>query len=182
MTKELELSKAISIGQIEQYLLHKINIDYIEEKVKDLEIVDENSAKNGLSMALQARKLESAIEESKKEITKPHLDFQRAVNKLVNDVKSRLEKIEEHLKAHLEIWLVKQQDESFFDIDSLEVEDGKMWTSEVYDYIIEDQLKIESVYLKPDPDEIKRAIKEGVRNISGIKIFKTKKLNLRVKN
>ncbi len=172
----------IKIDPLDVNLVDQVTLDYLQIQAKDLKIVDETSAKTGLSMALQARKMEATIEERKKEITKPHLDFQRKINKIASNLKSILENIENNLQQRLAVWFINQDNEEFFSIDSLEVEDGKVWLYDEYDFTIDDLADIPTKYILPDHKEIERAIKEGVRNIPGIAIFKSKKLKMRVKN
>jgi len=170
-----------SIVTIDKCMNYQDEIDFLDDTAKNLLILDEFSAKAALTTVLLARKLDTTIDENRQRLIKRHLDFQRIVNGLAKTCKMRLDFIQTHLKANLETWIC-QQEGSFFEINELEVDDGKCWTSEEYDFEILDHHKIPTVFLKPDDAEIKCAIKEGIRYIAGINIFKTKKLNLRVKN
>ncbi len=177
----IALSKALPLDMIEDYICSQTSIDELEEIEILTEVNCEESAKVALSMALQSRKIEKNLEEIKKEITKPHLDFQRAVNKIVNGIKAKLDHIENSLKAKLEAWIVKEGEDSF-EPTHLKVDDGSMSTTEEWSYEIENDAVLPRKFLKPDADAIESAIKKGMRNIEGLKIYKTKKLSLRIKN
>src|SRR5690554_2588344 len=97
------------INEASEALESQIDIKPIVEKAENFEITDEQTAKQALSMSLQARKLKKALEEKRSEIIRPHLDFQRAVNAFAKEYTTTLEKIEERLKGKIEVWLEAQK-------------------------------------------------------------------------
>lgn len=171
------------INEASEALESHIDIKPIVEKAENFEITDEQTAKQALSMSLQARKLKKALEEKRSEIVRPHLDFQRAVNAFAKEYTATLEKIEERLKGKIEVWLEAQKafQPNFCDL-MIEVEDGKLTQKEELDFFVEEFDKIPSNYLKVDEKKIKEAIKMGMRNIPGIKIFQKKTLSMRINN
>lgn len=171
------------INEASEALESHIDIKPIVEKAENFEIACEQDAKQALSMSLQARKLKKALEEKRSEIVRPHIDFQRAVNSFAKEYTATLEKIEERLKGKLEVWLEAQKtfQPNFCEL-MIEVEDGKLTQKEELDFCIEEFDKIPSNYLKVDEKKIKEAIKMGMRNIPGIKIFQKKTLSMRINN
>lgn len=176
-----EPKQLITLEDIQSYICSQSNVDDLEQIEQTIEISCEDTARTALSMALQVRKIEKSLEDTKKEITRPHLDFQKAVNKIVNGIKGKLTSIENSLTAKLEIWVEKCKDD-FFECNHLKVDDGAMSSVEEWNYEIDNDQLIPGKYLKPDAEAIELAIKQGIRNIPGISIYKSKKLNLRVKN
>lgn len=179
----IEKKNTFSIDKAIEKLNIEINIEPLLQTAENFSITGDKQAKNALSMSLQSRKLKKALDESRKEIIKPHFDFQRAINKIVKDYTTKLEQIEENLRSKLDTWL---QAQSSFNQDFssmvIEVDDGKMTTKSTWDFLVEDFDKIPREYLLVNEKKIKSAIKAGFRNIAGLKIFEEKSVAMRVKN
>ena len=183
VTKMTNNENFISLG-VPQFD-NRLNPDILplEEAATLADIVDEHSAKQALSMALQARKIKNQAKETKETILRPVLDYQKAVNKLVNDLNDKLESIEKRLEKKIVDWMKKEDEENiFYDCVDLQVEDGTIAKKIVWDFEIIDDQKIPLEYLEPDEFEIKEAIKSGIRNIPGIKIFQKDQYQMRVNN
>jgi hypothetical protein len=149
-----------------------------------LYVSDEDSAKTALSMSLQARKLRQQLDESRKEIVKPHFDYQKAINKIVKDMEGKLEQIEEGLRQKIVGWNENRKELPFENLTDLEikVEDGQMYTQKKWDFDIDQSELIPVEYMSIDEKKIKEAIANGVRNIPGVQIFEKEELVMRVKN
>lgn len=160
----------------------QIDLGHMTQVAQNFEIVSEDHARNALSMALQSRKIEQGIEASREKVIRPHLEFQRAINKIVKDVQRKLHDIESSLSAKLSAWLESQADNPFTKVEEITVEDGKIWMTEKWDYQILEPEKIPRMYLIENEHEIRNAIDAGLRHIPGIRIFKYPKTQLRVKN
>ena len=163
-------------------LMKLADIDALVRQSSAMEVSDEDSAKTALSMALQSRKLEKAIEDSRIQITRPHLDFQRAVNKIAKDFKDTLLAIEERLHSKISDWMKAQKDNPFTMTDSISVDDGQIYTKEKWIYEIEDKTKVPDEFYSIDASLLENAVKNGIRNIPGVKIFSTETTHLRIKN
>lgn len=164
-------------------LRESVNIDGLVKQAEGYEIENVETATNALSMALQARKLVSALIDSKKEITKPQLDFQRAVNKLVADYTEKLQAIENNLKDKIETWIDTSTEQGFTSgLDSIQVPDGSLKRVTTWEFDIEDTASIPFEYICADIEAIQKAVKGGVRNIPGVKIYTKSEIKLRVKN
>lgn len=161
----------------------KIDIQPLVKQSEGYEIANVEQATQALSMALQARKLVTALIDSKKEITKPQLDFQRAVNKLVADYTEKLQSIENGLKDKIEVWIDESTEQGFTSgLDSIQVPDGSLKRVTTWEFDVEDSSEIPFEYMTPDIEGITKAIKGGVRHIPGVKIYTKQEVKLRVKN
>lgn len=176
MTEENEQSSEIMV------IINSSKIEEMEQIISGIDVKNRDSAELALQMTMQARKIKNSLEESRKNITKPYFDYQKSINKMASDVKDRLESIEKHLKSKIDEWILTEEDNPFGRIETLEVEDGKLFTTKSWDFTIEDPCQIPSEYLKIDESKIQRDVKLGIRNIPGVKIFEVKKTELRVKN
>jgi phosphomannomutase len=165
-------------------LTKKMNLGQMNAIAHSLYVSDEDSAKTALSMSLQARKLRQQLDESRKEIVKPHFDYQKAINKIVKDLEGKLEQIEQGLKEKIEGWNQERKDLPFGNITSLEikVEDGLLYTQKKWDYSIDNSALVPVEYMSIDEKKIKEAVANGIRNIPGVQIFEKEELVMRVKN
>ena len=161
------------------------NIDFqsMEAESINKSITDEKSAQQALSMALQSRKLKNQLEDSREEILRPILDYQKDINKIVKDLKSKLEAIEQRLHHKVSDWMKKENQENiFYKREDLEVEDGKIYSKKSWSFEITDENKIPREYLEVDEVAIKDDIKNGMRTIPGVRVFETEEFVIRVKN
>jgi hypothetical protein len=172
-SKDLEL--------IQQDLKKQLDIDWFLDQEKSLCVIDEDTAKQALSMALQSRMLEKKIEKSRAEIVRPHLDFQRAINKLVKDFKDNLETLEKRLQGKIDKWMEEQREYHFTTTNSIRVDEGVIYTKKEWDFCVQDEQIVPREYLCVDPDAIEKAIKNGTRKIPGVKIFEVEKTHMRIK-
>lgn len=173
----------ISAAQAVELLATKFSIEPLVNQAEGYEIANVEQATQALSMALQARKFVTALIDSKKEITKPQVDFQRAVNKLVADFTDKLQAIENNLKDKIEVWIDDSTEAGFTSgLDSIQVPDGSLKRVTTWEFDVEDSKEIPFEYMTPDIDGINKAIKGGVRQIPGVKIFTKTEVKLRVKN
>ncbi len=169
--------------QAVEKLRETIKIDGLVKQAEGYEIANVEQATQALSMALQARKLTTALLDSKKEITKPQLDFQRAVNKLVADYTEKLQAIENGLKDKIENWIDTSTEEGFTSgLDSIQVPDGSLKRVTTWEFDVENTADIPFEYLCADQEAITKAIKGGLRHIPGVKIYAKQEVKLRVKN
>lgn len=146
---------------------------------ENFQVTSKITAETCLSMTLQARKMRQALDRSRAEIIKPHIDFQKAVNKMSKDYEKKLLEIEESLSEKVIFWL---ENPMCFDIDKLSVEDGCLSKKIVIDYEVMDETLIEREFLTVDTKKIELAIKNGLLKIEGVRIFERYKIDLRIKN
>lgn len=176
----------MTVGQATQLLSQKLDLSPLISRASNHEVINEESASQALSMSLQARKIRKQLDDTRLSIVRPHLDFQRAINKIVKEYEASLEKIENNLKQKLDEYLQKSSstNNAAFIAYSKEicVEDGKLTKVKKWSWELEDEQIIPREYLALDEKKIDEAIKQGVRNIPGIKIFEKEEITMRVKN
>jgi len=176
----------MTVGQATQLLSKKLDLSPLISRATSHEIINEESASQALSMSLQARKIRKQLDETRLTIVRPHLDFQRAVNKIVKEYEIVLEKIENDLKTKLDEYLQNStsSNNAEFIAKSREilVEDGKLAKVKKWVWELENEQLIPREYLSLDEKKIESAIKNGVRNIPGIKVFEKEEISMRIKN
>jgi hypothetical protein len=159
-----------------------VDLEFLKTESEKVKVTCEDSARTALSMAMQTRKLGNTLEKTRKEILKPNLDYQRDVNKLVKEFQATLDQIEFNMQAQLSFWMNEQASNPFTVIDELQVDDGSIAMKKVWGFSIDDPDLVPDEYLAVDEDLIKEAVKNGVRNIKGVRIFQTTQTSMRVKN
>lgn len=181
-TSELP-NTSITLDQAVDQLRSSINIEPLVAQAEGYEIDTVEHATQALSMALQARKLATAIQTSKKEITRPQLDFQKAVNKLAGDYLDKLERIENNLKGKIENWIDSNTDYAYSSgLDSIQVPDGSLKRVNRWEFSVTDPDAIPREFMCANFDAIQKCIDGGIRNIPGIEISLKQEIKLRVKN
>lgn len=178
MNNLLVEDKQMTVFEASAQLLSKVNISRIASMADSAEVSSENDARQVLSMSLQARKMRNELESIRKEIVTPHIEFQRAVNKVANELETSLEDIEIRLKNKIEFWIGEENVKD----QVIEVEDGSLYAVSKYNYELIDMNRIPKEYLSINEKKVKDAIKNGIRNIPGLIINQSKELAMRVKN
>lgn len=176
----------MTVGQATQLLGKKLDLTPLISRASDHLIENEESASQALSMSLQARKIRKQLDETRLSIIRPHLDFQKAINKIVKEYEAKLEEIENNLKAKLDDYLQKSAstNNASFIAKSKEmfVEDGKLAQVKKWSWELENEALVPREYLSLDPKKIDEAVKRGVRNIPGIKVSEKEEITMRIKN
>jgi hypothetical protein len=173
---------AAPIEQMKYELMRKFDIDMLENSANAVGIYSEDDARGVVSMALQARKIEKALDQSRAEIVKPHFSYQRDINKMVKLFTEKLDKIQLSLKSKLDDWIKKENDNPFARVDEIEVEDGKYYIKKKWCFDVEDSSKIPFEFMQPNLEAIEESINKGMRNIPGVKVYEIEETHLRVKN
>src|SRR5579872_2632151 len=176
----------MTVGQATQLLSKKLDLTPLISRASDHVIKNEESASQALSMSLQARKIRKQLDETRLSIVRPHLDFQKAINKIVKEYEAKLEEIENNLKSKLDEYLQKSAstNNALFIAKSKEmfVEDGKLTKVKKWVWDLENELLVPRDYLSLDNKKVDEAVKQGVRNIPGIKILEKEEISMRIKN
>ena len=181
---EIETSEVFALEKVEETLTACIDLDHFVKSSHDYEVKDRESAQQCLSMSLQARKMRQALDKTRAEIVRPHFDFQRAVNKLSRSFENTLEEIEKLLTFKINKWLEKNKEAEPAEIinHGMKVEDGSLSKKQTWHFEIEKEDIVPREFLSIDEKKIQLAIKNGVRNIEGVRIYEKMELDLRVKN
>lgn len=182
ITIENENFQDLDTAQI--VLTQSINLLPFIETSENYEVVDSESAKQCLSMSLQARKMRQNLDKTRAEIVRPAYDFQKAVNKLAKSFESKLQEIEDNLVEKMKAWMKQNQENQMLDLmtQNLKVDDGSLSKKMKWVYEIENSNEIPRDFLCIDEKKIKLAIKNGIRVIPGVKIYESMEIDMRVKN
>lgn len=176
----------IELKQLAKEKLEKdLEIEALVRVSHEYEIKNEEHLNQALSMSLQARKLKSAVEKSRKNIVKPHIDFNRAVNEMAMEVKNKLYEIERTLTTKMVEWMQKEGKQNMVQsLVHLKVDDGALKTKVAYEYELVNINLVPSEFLiiSLDDKKIQEAIKLGIRKIPGLEIKESLETSLRVKN
>lgn len=166
----------------QQNIIAELCIDFLSMEPSTYEVTCEDTAKQALSYSLQACKLKCRIEDTRKEIVRPHIDFQKAIMQFSKDFSEKLDSIEACLHVKIAEWMKTKKDDPFNFIDEIVVEDGKITCKTNWDFELQDERLVPPEYLTVDVAAIEKAIKNGVRNIPGTRIFSYESTQMRVKN
>lgn len=180
----IEEATQLTIPQAEKALKQVIVLEPFIEAAEEFEVIDRDSAKQCLSMSLQARKMRQNLDKTRAEIVRPHYDFQKAVNKLAKSFETKLQEIEDNLVKKMTDWMKNNQENQLVDLmtQNLKVDDGSMSKKMKWTYEIEDSNEIPREFLCIDEKKIQLAIKNGIRVIKGVKIYEKLEIDMRVKN
>jgi len=173
----MEINKALTTIE------NEIDLKPFIEASEDFKIKSEEGAKQALSMGMQARDIKKRLEAKRKDIIKPHFDFQRAVNAFVKEYTNTLADIESKLQEKLEYWLeLNSMFEPNFSNLMIEVNEGKMSSKEVWKFKVDDLEKVTREFLMIDEKKVKESIKMGIRKIEGVDIFVKTEYTMRCKS
>ena len=168
------------IERIKNEFEENLSLEYFElVAYSGYKIQTEEDARNILSKALQTRKLQNSLEEKRIELTKPHFDYKKDIDELVKTFKYKLNEIESNLHDKLHSWMKLESK-----LSEIEVEDGKIYYKEnwVADFDSDNIEEIPKEYLMVNKKKLQESVNNGVRNIPGVLIYKTKLTQLRIKN
>lgn len=174
----------MEIELISKSIQEQVNLDALVAQANSFNSVPANDreARNCLSMALQVRKLEKGLEASRIELTKPHVDYQRSINKIVKDFKEKLKSIEDNLHKKVAAWIESEKDNPFNHVETIEVEDGSIYKKDSYDFSVKSLPEIPLEFMCVNEKAVETAISNGIRNIPGLEITRKEETVLRVKN
>jgi len=176
--KQLDIEEATKLLPWEQ-------VECFKEQTKGFEVVTIDQCKQALSMAMQSRKLSKAVEKKRKEITKPHLDFQKGIKKIADAFIDELKAIEASMTEKVESFNKAREEKSKeigVDLSLVTKDDlGTSYTQEYWEFKVEDIEKVPIEFLEVNNKAVRKVLSDGVRQIDGLKVFKVKKTRYRVK-
>lgn len=181
---EIHEIEPLNVPQAETAIVRTIDLTPFIEVAEKFEIVDRESAKQCLSMTLQARKMRQALDKTRSEIVRPAYDFQKAVNKFAKTFEVKLQEIEDNLAFKLKEFMKTSTATNNMDLmnNSIKVEDGVITKKMKWVFEIENENEIDREFLCVDEKKIQFAIKNGIRHIKGVKIYESAEIDMRVKN
>lgn len=179
-----EVIETLNVSQAELVIARTIDLSPFIDAAENFEIVDRESAKQGLSMSLQARKLKQALDKTRADITRPAFDFQKAINKFAKTFETKLQEIEDALTIKLKAYIKNSPETNNLDLmnQSIKVEDGQLTKKMKWVFCIDNTDEVPREFLCVDEAKIKLAIKNGIRHIKGVQIYENMEIDMRVKN
>jgi len=144
-------------------------------------VSDQNDASEALTMQDQALTFAKQVEATRKEIVRPHLDFQKAVKQFADDLRGQFDAVRSVMQAKLEAFGQNQGVEETGIPLKLENDDATAYEETTWHHSVESADMIPREYLIVDERAIKAAIKDGVREIPGVNIYSETKTKYRSK-
>lgn len=175
-------------------------IDDTLERAMLYDVCSHWSAEEAMNLISRVKGYGKKIEEIRKRINDPYRKMMTYNNEKCRPFLERLERIETILVSKIEVWKMKyakEQEEMEKEAellrDALQLEvtpfvkteaclrtcDALAYEKTTMKFDIEDLSQIPREYLMVDEDKVKEAIKAGVREIPGLKIYAEKKTIIR---
>lgn len=174
-------------------------VDRAVDLAKEVFVIDEKSAQDAMNFASEARKMQKSIESTRLAITHPSRSFISEVNLLAKGYSSRLEQVVDIIQQKICLW---KEDTRIKDLDntaemycdelgmSFEITNqtdlskirsvgGTAYERAVWKYEILDYRTVPIDFLEINDSSVKLAIRNGERNIPGLRIYKETKTSFR---
>lgn len=193
-TLEEQQSELQAIRQLQKY---EGKINQILDYAKEYQVVSNWAAEEAITLGGEAKALGKAIDNARKTITDPARRFVNKINDTARIFTDKLDQVEEIIKRKVAAWKKAEAEKMALDAEEakdmvasldLDVEvfvdkpakyvrgDGAMsYEQTVWKFDVEDLSITPSQYLTIDDAKVKAAIKAGVRDIPGLKIYSEQK-------
>ena len=136
-----------------------------------------DSCKTALLCALKVRQRAKDLDTKRKELTKPLNDKRNEINKEFKYYNDLAQEIQDKIKQKL-LLSIDLMTGSF---DKIECEIGSLYPKKQFSYEITDKNILSSDYWMLNEDKIEKDIKNGVRNIPGVKVYEKTDFEFRLK-
>ena len=177
----------------------KKDIDEVLQFTKDLDIQSRSDVGKAVDYIAKAKDLIDAIDSRKKAITKDARDYVTKVNGISKEFLEPLLLVEGEILGKIDRWkdsnredfqFREEQAEDIlaFDLEVLPIFDenmtiqssyAKSYDKSYWEITVQDEQKVPREYLSVDLSKVEQAIKNGIRNIEGLKITKKSKTIVR---
>jgi hypothetical protein len=184
----------------EQLREYDEKVEHALELADSIFVVDKQSAEEAMNFASEARKLQKRLESKRLEITGPSRTFTSEVNALAKSYTARLEEVVDIIQHKIILWKedtrIKHLDcasiyceelSMSFDVDTapdlttIQSSGCTAYERGVWKYEVMDYRSVPIDYLEVNDSSIKLAMRNGVRNIPGLRIYRETKTSLRSK-
>lgn len=181
---ELNADHEASAEIAKQVISQSIDLSSFVDVATDFEIESRETASQALTLSLQARKMRQALDKKRGEVVRPAYQFQKNVNAYAKKFEIQLQEIEDALSEKIREWFKGQKGDNLSDLmnQKIEVPDGSVSQKMHWVFEIESPSEVPDKYLSVDPKKVEAAVKAGVREIPGIKIYETIQIAMKVKN
>jgi hypothetical protein len=177
MTDQQQFDLQFSIIRLENASNSEISLDHMLKLANELTVTNDYGFKQAISMQLQTRKIRTNVDNFRKDLIKPHLDFQRAINKEAKKIEVFLDGIDSIVEGKSKAFIEQKSLSS----DKFVTEDGTAKVKHVTSWELVDLNLVPREYLMVDETKVNQAIAFGLKNIAGISIKETEELQLRIK-
>jgi hypothetical protein len=182
---------------IRQLQVYDGKINQILTYAKNYEVVSNWSAEEAITLGGEAKALAKSIDNARKTITDPARRFVNKINDTARIFTDKLEQVEEIIKRKVATWKKAEAEKLAIEAESakdlmasldLDIEpfvekapkyvrgDGAMsYEQTVWKFDVEDLSITPREYLTIDEAKVKAAVKSGVREIPGLKIYSEQK-------
>jgi hypothetical protein len=181
-----------------QLAMYDIQVDKVVMMANQIKVLDAMGAEKALEFAGEARKIKKRIEGTRLKITEPYRDFVSEINATAKRYTERLDAVSKVIETKLTEWKYVQESnalahdisaslEGCGDVLDLAIQDTKKiearnctaYEKEIWKYELEEICQVPIMYLGVDDNKVKLAIKNGVRGIPGLRIYKETVTQLR---
>lgn len=184
MNQQLESTKRIEI--------YSEIVDDIVQNANSLVITDLSAARDAVAYACKARDVCDKIDLARKEITKQARDFTAEVNDFAKKFTEPLKKVAEIIKEKIDNFKAQQIEESsvmsimsdvpvltYDDMSKIRSREGSLSEQTIIDYEVTDLNIVPRQFLMVNDALVKQSLKDGNRNIPGMRIITSSKTVLR---
>ena len=169
--------------QLERY---SALVEKAVQYAQDLVVKDMSSAQRALNFAAEAKGLYDKIEVTRKDITCPAREFVSAVNTLAKTFTTRLGQVRSAVGMKIDNWKLnestKQEEEFSDDLSTIRAYNASAIEKTEWKYEITCKEEIPPEYLTINDSKVQQDIKNGLRNIPGLRIYSEQKTIIRRKN
>lgn len=177
--------------------VYEESIDRAVDLANQVSIVNKESALEALNFASEIKKIKKELEARKLQITANARKFVNEINALAKGYVTRLENAVDEIEHKLFMWKEdeskKSEVSSFFceelgqdfalettqDTSVLRSSKCTAYEREVWKYEILDYREVPIDFLEVNDNSVKLALRNGIRNIPGLRIYKETKTTLR---
>lgn len=149
----------------------------LEQRSKEFEVITLEDATNAASMALQSKIILNSVEEKRKELIRPHLDYQKSMMEFVKVIEKTVESIQANIKEKLKKWDADKAEK----FETLKTIEGTLKKETKWSFDLLELDKVPREFLMLDEKKVKEAINNGIREIDGLNILQKEEYILRTK-
>jgi hypothetical protein len=196
--REQEFLPALVDGIRDQLAKYNVQVNATVAMANSIDIRDQATAEMAISFAGEARKMKARIEKTKLAITEPYRDFVSDINALAKSYTERLEQVSKAVEFKLTVWKSEEHNktlardisaelegssdsfsQAIADIRKIRTKNCSAHEKDVWKYEVKDIFDVPIGYLEVNDNSVQLSIKNGVRSIPGLRIYKETVTQLR---
>lgn len=180
-----------------QLAMYDVQVDKVVMMANQIKVSDSIGAERALEFAGEARKIKKRIEGTRLKITEPYRDFVSEINATAKRYTERLDAVSTAIEAKLTTWKQEEAKKAAeidlsaslengdalilatTDTSKINVANCSAYDRDVWKYEVADIFQVPIDYLEVNQNSVKLAIKNGLRNIPGLRIYKETVTQLR---